>query len=117
MPILSHAQTFNREQILAAFLPFARPDYVEGMVLGDDLDSLLSGMYLHQKFGWPVVGVYCKYKRLWHIGTPAGFRERLLAGRFFAVDLDIYHPNIPSLGHHIIEYSGADVLPGHAHSL
>lgn len=117
MPVLAQTRTFDRNQILEAFLPFARPDYVEGMVLGDDLDSLLSGMYLHRRFGWKVVGVYCKYRRLWQVEPSAVFREKLLSGRYFAVDLDLYHPAIPSLGHHIIELNSGEELPGHTHSL
>ncbi len=117
MPILANTNCHNRDQIRAAFLPFARPDYVEGMVIGDDLDSLLSAMYLHQKFGWPVAGVYCQYTRMWHSDVALTFREKLLAGKLFAVDLDIYHAAVPSLGHHIISLKNDDDLPGHTHSL
>ena len=117
MPILANTNCRDRAQLRAAFLPFARPDYVEGMVIGDDLDSLLSAMYLHQKFSWPVVGVYCQYTRLWHSDTVHIFREKLLAGKLFAVDLDIYHAAVPSLGHHIISLKNDDDLPGHTHSL
>jgi len=117
MPILANTNCNDRDQLRAAFLPFARPDYVEGMVIGDDLDSLLSAMYLHQKFGWPVAGVYCQYTRLWHSEAVPIFREKLLAGKLFAVDLDIYHAAVPSLGHHIISLKNDDELPGHTHSL
>lgn len=117
MPILANTNCHDRDQIRAAFLPFARPDYVEGMVIGDDLDSLLSAMYLHQKFGWPVAGVYCQYTRMWHSDAVHTFREKLLAGKLFAVDLDIYHAAVPSLGHHIISLKNDDDLPGHTHSL
>lgn len=117
MPVLANTDCRDRDEIRAAFLPFARPDYVEGMVIGDDLDSLLSAMYLYQRFGWPVVGVYCQYTRLWHAGDATDFREKLLAGKLFAVDLDIYHAAIPSLGHHIIACASDDELPGHTHSL
>ena len=117
MPVLTNTHCNDRDLICASFLPFARPDYIEGMVIGDDLDSLLSAMYLHRKFGWPVAGVYCQYTRLWHTGPADVFREKLHAGKLFAVDLDIYHAAIPSLGHHIIAMSGAETLPGHSHSL
>lgn len=117
MPVLANTGCRDRALICAAFLPFARPDYVEGMVLGDDLDSLLSGMYLHQKFGWPVAGVYCGYSQLWHPDDTRVFREKLVAGKLFAVDLDIYHAAVPSLGHHIISLESGDELPGHSHSL
>lgn len=117
MPILANTDCSDRDQIRSAFLPFARPDYVEGMVIGDDLDSLLSAMYLQQKFGWPVEGIYCQYSRLWHSDSAKNFQEKLLAGKLFAVDLDIYHATIPSLGHHIISLNVNDELPGHTHSL
>jgi hypothetical protein len=117
MPVLANTHCNDRDLICASFLPFARPDYIEGMVIGDDLDSLLSAMYLHQKFGWQVAGVYCRYTRLWHTGTADAFREKLYSGKLFAVDLDIYHAAIPSLGHHIIALSGDEILPGHSHSL
>ncbi len=117
MPVLANTDCRDRDQIRAAFLPFARPDYVEGMVVGDDLDSLLSAMYLQQKFGWPVVGVYCQYTRLWHTNSKDVFLKKLFAGKLFAVDLDIYHAAIPSLGHHIISLNINDELPGHSHSL
>lgn len=117
MPILANTHCRDRDEIRASFLPFARPDYVEGMVIGDDLDSLLSAMYLHQQFGWPVVGVYCQYMRLWHLDSSNIFQEKLLAGKLCAVDLDIYHAAIPSLGHHIISLKNDDDLPGHSHSL
>ena len=117
MPILADTNCRDREAAKAAFLPFARPDYVEGMVIGDDLDSLLSAMYLHQLFEWPVVGVYCQYSRLWHTGSSQVFWDNLLSGRYVAVDLDIYHPAVPSLGHHIISRQQRDELPGHTHTL
>jgi hypothetical protein len=72
---------------------------------------------LHQKFGGPVAGVYCQYPRLWHSDSAKIFQEKLLAGKLFAVDLDIYHAAIPSLGHHIIALKNDDDLPGHSHSL
>lgn len=117
MPVLSNIGVADKARIKTAFLPFARPDYVEGMVIGDDLDSLLSAMYLHQLFGWPVAGVYCGYARLWFCGNEESFLKRLYSGRFFAVDLDICHPSVPSLGHHIIAIKPTDELPGHTHTL
>ena len=117
MPVLSHTGTADKEQIRAAFLPFARPDYITGMLIGDDLDSLLSAMFLHRHFGWPVKAVYCRYSRIWYNDAPEEFKRQLYSGRLFAVDLDIYHPAVPSLGHHMIAWDGAGELPGHSHSL
>lgn len=117
MPVLANTHCSDHVLIREAFLPFARPDYVEGMLIGDDLDSLLSAMFLHQTFGWPVAGVYNRYTKLWHVHEAGVFREKLNSGKFFAVDLDIYHPAVPSLGHHIIALDKDEDLPGHSHSL
>ncbi len=101
-----------------SFLPFVRPDYVEGMVIGDDLDSLLSALYLHRRYGWPVVATYCRYTRLWHSGEPSVFQRQLESGRLCAVDLDMYCPTLPSIGHHILRLGQNDGdLPGQSHSL
>ncbi len=107
----------DKTRIKTAFLPFARPDYVEGMLIGDDLDSLLSAMYLHRRFGWKVSAVYCKYSRIWFNGAAVDFQKQLYSGRLFAIDLDIYHPSVPCLGHHIITLEQTGELPGHTHSL
>jgi hypothetical protein len=117
MPILVNSQCNEPAQIRAAFLPFARPDYVQGMLVGDDLDSLLSAMWLHRRFGWQIVGVYTRYTQIWHLGRPEDFWALLVSGRLFAVDLDICHPNVPSLGHHIVSLRKDEDLPGHSHSL
>ncbi len=117
MPVLANTNCADRNLIRDAFLPFARPDYVEGMLIGDDLDSLLSAMYLHKKFGWPVAGVYCQYTHLWRSVPKEVFHNKLNSGKYFAADLDLYHPAVPSLGHHIIALDHTDDLPGHSHSL
>lgn len=117
MPILANTNCADPAQIREAFLPFARPDWVEGMVIGDDLDSLLSAMFLQQKFGWPVAGIYCQYTRLWHTEPTDVFQEKLEKGKLFAVDLDISHAAVPSLGHHILALKSSDELPGHTHTL
>ena len=117
MPVLSHTGTADKEQIRDAFFPFARPDYITGMLIGDDLDSLLSAMILHRRFGWPVKAVYCKYAHIWYNEAPEAFAQQLYSGRLFAVDLDIYHPAVPSLGHHMIAWNDGDALPGHSHTL
>lgn len=101
------------------FLPFVRPDYVEGMIIGDDLDSLLSALYLHHRYGWPVLATYCQYTRLWHSEFPSTFQRLLESGRLCAVDLDLYCPTVPSIGHHILhlgQQRDGD-LPGQSHSL
>jgi len=87
------------------------------MIIGDDLDSLLSALYLHRRYGWPVLGCYCRYSRLWHVGPRETFLRQFGRGQLVAVDLDIYHPAVPSIGHHILRLSDADGdLVGHTHS-
>lgn len=117
MPVLTNTGVAEKEHIKTAFLPFARPDYVEGMLIGDDLDSLLSAMYLHRHFGWQVKAVYCQFNRLWFDGDQDTFLHQLYTGRICAVDLDIYHPSVPCIGHHMIAWKDTDELPGHSHSL
>ena len=104
-------------EIRRSFFPFARPDYITGMLIGDDLDSLLSAAYLQHRFGWPVVGAYCQYKRLWFTGTAARFRQNLLSGRYLAVDLDICHLAVPAIGHHVIRLADEPEPAGHTHTL
>lgn len=101
-----------------SFLPFVRPDYVEGMVIGDDLDSLLSALYLHHRYGWPVVAAYTQYTRLWYVGDRGHFLRQMQSGRLCAVDLDVYYPTLPNIGHHILHLGEHDGdLPGLSHSL
>jgi hypothetical protein len=103
--------------IRASFLPFVRPDYIEGMIIGDDLDSLLSAMLLQERYDWPIAGVYSKYTRLWHNGTKHDFLQKLYSGRLVAIDLDIHHYAVPSLGHHILSIKSNDDLLGFTHTL
>ncbi len=114
MTILRHTHA-PRDEILRNFAPFASPEQIRGMVIGNDLDSVISACYLKQRFGWDVVATY-DYATLWAAGEP-GFGANLAAGAYLALDLDIYHPQIYSIGHHIIEHHHSDRLPGHARTL
>lgn len=106
----------ERTAIALAFEPFARPASFRGMVVGNDLDSLLSACFLKSVFGWDVAAIY-DYRSLWRAAEEKDFAARFLRGEYVAIDLDIYHPQIFSLGHHILEYDSSDVLEGHARSL
>jgi len=74
--------------------PWYRPVYfipIGGMIIGNDLDALLSAALLKHRFGWDIAGIY-DFNRLWY---PANFREsfflkQLVSGNYMAVDLDIY---------------------------
>lgn len=81
------------------------------MLIGNDLDALLSAALLKTQFGWDVVGIY-DYETIWHSAADPDFPANLLSGKYLAVDLDLYHPNIPSIGHHILEIKDREDLPG-----
>lgn len=106
----------KRRDIIAAFSPFATPGAIQGMVIGNDLDSVISACFLKSMFGWDVVAAY-DYKTLWYSASEPDFAKKLSSGKYVAIDLDIYHPNIFSLGHHILSQRASDMLAGHARSL
>ena len=116
MTILRSTNIHDRTQIALAFEPFAKPASTHGMVIGNDLDSLLSACFLKSLFGWDVIATY-DYKTLWYSAAEKDFTARFSNGEYVAIDLDIYHPQIFSLGHHILENDSSDVLAGHARSL
>ncbi|PIS27406.1 MAG: hypothetical protein COT43_10560 [Candidatus Marinimicrobia bacterium CG08_land_8_20_14_0_20_45_22] len=104
MPILYRTNCHEKSLVFAAFDPFVHPEKIEGIIIGNDLDSLLSAALLKTRFGWDVVGFY-DYTSIWSrtFGMP-DFVGNLLSGKYVAVDLDIFHPAIPSIGHHILEF-------------
>jgi len=117
MAILYQTKCRARQRIRQAFAPFNEPTAVQGLLIGNDLDALLSAALLKELFGWDVVGIY-DYRNLWLERHTA---DRLLANLehnvYLAVDLDIYRNGIPSIGHHILQLTPADRLPRHANSL
>jgi len=114
--ILRNTNISDRTKIAFAFEPFAKPAAVQGMVIGNDLDSILSACFLKSLFGWNIVATY-DYKTLWYSADEKDFSARFSLGEYVAIDLDIYQPQIFSLGHHILENDSSDVLAGHARSL
>ncbi len=106
----------ERLSILQKFSPFCHPENIRGMLIGNDLDALLSACLLKTQFGWDVVGFY-DYQNLWCSPPQSVFIDNLLNGHYLAVDMDIYHPAIPSIGHHIITLSRNEKLPGQRLSL
>jgi hypothetical protein len=75
------------------------------MIVGNDLDALLSAQFLQDELGWTVAGFY-NYATLYH--DPAVDPRDCVW-----VDLDIYQPFIGSIGHHILKTSPGDVVPDH----
>lgn len=101
----------ERETVLARF-PWVT-ERGRLMVLGNDLDALLSGLLLHHLRGWEIAGFY-DLKDIYYRDdlTP---RDLLAA---IWVDLDIAHPECRSIGHHILTYEPDAPLPRqHEHSL
>ncbi len=86
------------------------------MIIGNDLDALLSASLLKTLYGWDIVGIY-DYTTLWCACERSDFTKELLDGKYLAVDLDIYHPAIPSVGHHVLELKDRENLPGQRFSL
>ena len=116
MAILYRTNCRDKAKIQTEFFPFAKPDEIEGMIIGNDLDSLLSATLLKTKFGWNIVGIY-DYSNLWCSKGIEDFKRKILERKFVAIDLDIYHPSVPSIGHHILEFDYSDILPYHCLSL
>ncbi len=85
---------FDRASIFSQFPWLKQRDL--SMVIGDDLDALLSALVLHHVLGWSVVGLYQEYTTIWHQGSASALRNAVW------VDLDISQPTIRSIGHHIL---------------
>lgn len=116
MAILQNSQNVTPKLIANEFPPFKNPDSIDGLLIGNDLDSLISSCLLKTKFNWDVLGVY-DLQTIWFDETIKDFTNRLLNGKILAIDLDIYHPTIPSIGHHILSINNKNQIPGHALSL
>lgn len=89
-----------------------------GMIIGNDLDALLSACLLKSRFGWDIVAVY-DYQSLWFDSTLSKekFLNNLKSQHYLAVDLDIYRNYLPSIGHHILSIQPQDTLPQHKNTL
>ncbi len=117
MTILYQTKCRERQRIRQAFEPFRTPAAIQGMIIGNDLDALLSATLLKELFGWDVVGIY-DYRNLWlDRKNSERLRANLEHDVYVAVDLDIYRNGIPGIGHHILQLTSADRLPRHANSL
>jgi len=115
MAILYDTKCRDRKQIIEQFSPFNHPNSVQGMIIGNDLDSLLSAALLKDLFGWNVAAVY-DYRTLWY-DSDCQFIKNLKSGVYLAVDLDIYRRSIPSIGHHILQLTAEDRLEQHDQTL
>ncbi len=79
------------------------------MIIGNDIDALLSAQFLHHVLGWSIAGFY-NYHTLYH--DPAVDPRDCVW-----VDLDVYDRACASIGHHILRPTPADRIPGHHSSV
>jgi hypothetical protein len=79
------------------------------MIIGNDLDALLSAQFLHHHLGWTIAGFY-NYSTIYH--DPSIDLKQCIW-----VDLDICRADIASIGHHILKSAPTDKIPGHKSSL
>lgn len=91
---------------------------ISGMIIGNDLDALLSACLLKSLFGWDIIGIY-DYQTLWFDSkySKDEFIDNLKSENYLAVDLDIYRNYLSSIGHHILSIQKDDVLPQHKNSI
>lgn len=84
------------------------------IIIGDDLDAALSAaLFLRAHPNARIIGVYSKYTTV-YFSAACAWQEALNA---VWLDLDIYHPQCKSLGHHIVRLHPRRDLPGFKNSL
>lgn len=104
----------NREDAIGSFRPFRNPGSVKGMIIGNDLDALLSASFCKHHWDWDIVGCY-NLSSLWLDATRPGIWQEIQNGEILFLDLDISVPGLYSAGHHILHTHD---IPGcHSHSL
>jgi len=94
---------FDRIDLLTRYAWLMQPG--QPMIIGNDLDALLSAQFLHAYLGWTIAGFY-NYTTLYH-------DPRIDPLDCTWVDLDIYHPRAGSIGHHVLKVSPTDAVPDH----
>ena len=99
-----------RDDILSKFPWVVQPN--QNMVIGCDLDALLSAAFMYHHFNWQPVGVY----NLKAIYVADGFTNADVKDAVW-VDLDIARVDIKSIGHHILTNRIDEILPEHEQSL
>lgn len=79
------------------------------LIIGDDLDAALSAaLYLRAHPNAKIIGIYSKYTTVYY-SAACSWQDALNA---IWLDLDIYHPQCKSLGHHIVRVDARQELPG-----
>jgi len=82
------------------------------MVVGTDFDGLLSAALMHEELGWKIIGFY-DFETVWY--SNGASKEQLRNAIW--IDLDVYHPQVRSIGHHILKYRQNDKISHHCQSL
>ncbi len=84
------------------------------VIIGDDLDAALSAaLFLRAHPQAKIIGVYSKYTTVYY-SADCAWDDVLNA---VWLDLDIYHAQCKSLGHHIVRLNPRQDLPGFQNSL
>lgn len=81
----------------------------ERMVVGSDLDALLSATFMSEFYDWEIVGFYTESERLY--ATPDAGSDELRDAVW--LDLDVNHPEVRCVGHHLVTCDPDDSVPGH----
>lgn len=82
------------------------------MIVSTDFDGIFSAMFLHEINENELIGFY-DFETIW-VKDGVDFKEIKNA---IWVDLDIYHREIRSIGHHILKFREDDKIIGHKQSL
>lgn len=95
--------------------PWLAPNHdAQSVIIGDDLDAALSAvLFLQQHPNAQIIGVYSKYQTVYY-STKLNWEDALNA---VWLDLDIYHAQCKSLGHHILRMNARDELSGLQNSI
>lgn len=104
----SIADSLSRDDLREEY-PFLE-DSDRAMVVGSDIDALLSAVFLHEELGWEVAGFYTDFENVYYTD------EDTIQDAVW-IDLDVNHPSLRSVGHHILRTRLKDELPGLRHSL
>jgi len=85
----------------------------QSMIIGDDIDAIMSACFLHHFLNWNIKGFYVGYHKLFIESVFDRWEDSIF------VDLDISQNKIKSIGHHILQINKYDKLEdiGHQNSL
>ena len=83
------------------------------MIVGSDVDAVMSAAYLAEYLDWTPIGFYTDFENLY---TAPGVSTADVLEAVW-VDLDVYHPDVSSVGHHILNFRLSDEIPAHADTL